>query len=80
MTDFVCPNCRGGFPEPENLGECPWCGQSINGSYERRGPASITRTVETKEKDDRVLFGGGEGLFNPFFARLRSEEDGENDD
>jgi len=38
MSDFICPNCRGGFPDPETLGECPWCGQGINGSYEAPEP------------------------------------------
>lgn len=33
MTDFICPNCRGGFPAWDNM-ECPWCGTDYDGNYE----------------------------------------------
>jgi hypothetical protein len=50
MTDYTCPNCRGGFPDPETLGECPWCGQAINGDYE---PPTVHTMSKVKESTDR---------------------------
>lgn len=38
MSEWTCPNCRGGFPTPApgegNSEECPWCGQPLDASYE----------------------------------------------
>jgi len=49
MPEYICPNCRGGFPENQlsKRKYCPWCGQEMNRSYEG-GP--LTRTVV--ESDD----------------------------
>lgn len=33
MSKYECPNCDGGFPEPGQEKECPWCGQSLDKSY-----------------------------------------------
>jgi len=56
MTDWECPNCRGGFPDPE-LGECPWCGQAINGSCEFE-PKVVSRVETREDTDSNTLFGG----------------------
>jgi len=61
MTDFLCPNCNGGFPEPEQLGECPWCGQAIDGSYEYERPRMVSRV---ESKDER------EAKYGPLYQRL----------
>jgi len=58
MTDFVCPNCRGGFPDPDHLGECPWCGQAINGSYEPPETPVLSKTVEKEDTERNPLLGG----------------------
>jgi len=37
MADFICPQCRGGFPE-EHLGndrDCPWCHFKLGDAMER---------------------------------------------
>jgi len=67
MIDFICPNCRGGFPEPVNdarVGEtqCPWCGQSLDGEYEHEYPRAISRVK--KDDNDREELGG------PLYQRL----------
>lgn len=43
MTEWRCPACHGGFPEPHTSGDdaddghievdktCPWCGESLHG-------------------------------------------------
>ena len=31
MTDYRCPSCDGGFPEPDD-DECPWCGEPMDGA------------------------------------------------
>lgn len=50
MTDFICPNCRGGFPEgPLDNGCCPWCGQSIDGSYEPPTVNAVTKVTQTDD-------------------------------
>jgi len=33
MSNYECPNCDGGFPEPGQEKECPWCGQPLDKSY-----------------------------------------------
>jgi hypothetical protein len=49
MAKFVCPNCRGGFPEgPANDGCCPWCGQSLDGSYEVIDRPLVSKTDEAE--------------------------------
>lgn len=58
MTDWVCPNCRGGFPAAAAAKErrlCPWCGQSIDKTYEYEPEVRIARTDETD--DQRSLLG-----------------------
>jgi len=57
MTDYICPNCRGGFPDPEQLGECPWCGQAIDGSYEVPETPQVVSTVkeDTEDQESGVL-------------------------
>jgi len=38
MSDFTCPNCRGGFPKDVVYGDleenvqpaCPWCEESLS--------------------------------------------------
>lgn len=54
MSEFTCPNCRGGFPEgPANDGCCPWCGQTINGEYEPPdGPHAIREVREDESEDE----------------------------
>jgi len=49
MSDFTCPNCRGGFPECDQM-KCPWCGQAINGEYE---PPTVHTVSKVKENTDR---------------------------
>lgn len=40
MTDWLCPNCGGGFPTPAagegngSADECPWCGQATDAGYD----------------------------------------------
>lgn len=34
-TDYCCPSCEGGFPEPAD--KCPWCGEAMSG---RSGPTT----------------------------------------
>jgi hypothetical protein len=69
MTDFVCPNCRGGFPEPEKLGECPWCGQAINGEYEPPTPEMVTTKVrESRDTDNGPGLYGEPGVLGKFFG------------
>lgn len=43
MSKYICPHCRGGFPELE-AGACPWCGEPMSGEWER--PAGIISRVE----------------------------------
>lgn len=55
MTEWTCPNCHGGFPEPVNdarngTSECPWCGHVINGSYEFE-PKTVSYTGHTDEPE-----------------------------
>jgi len=49
MSDFTCPNCRGGFPEWDQM-KCPWCGQAINGEYE---PPTVHTVSKVKGSTDR---------------------------
>jgi hypothetical protein len=56
MTEYVCPNCRGGFPEPDQ-NHCPWCGQEL-GEYEPPThplQESITSVEETDESEERGI-------------------------
>jgi len=59
MTEYVCPNCRGGFPESDQ-NHCPFCGQPLNGTYEPPTVHSINK-VESDEPEsgplDERLFG-----------------------
>jgi len=50
MTDYICPNCRGGFPQNGDEVGCPWCGQ-IFGEYEPPEDPVISR-VEHKAPDE----------------------------
>jgi len=57
MTEFTCPNCRGGFPEPINDAryeetQCPWCGQALDGEYEHEYPRAISRVKKDNGRDD----------------------------
>ena len=63
MTQYTCPNCRGGFPfPPENeldtgeTPECPWCGQALDGTYKHRYGGGIvdahTRSNEPTQVQD----------------------------
>jgi DNA repair exonuclease SbcCD ATPase subunit len=58
MSEFTCPNCRGGFPSgPANDGCCPWCGQSLDGSYEPpERSVAVKKTVEKDETENKRLF------------------------
>ena len=49
MTEYVCPNCRGGFPEPDQ-NHCPWCGQEL-GEYE---PPTVHSISKVESKDDGI--------------------------
>jgi len=32
MSDYTCPDCRGGFPaSAADDGACPWCGAALDG-------------------------------------------------
>jgi len=32
MSDYTCPDCRGGFPaSAADDGACPWCGEALDG-------------------------------------------------
>lgn len=31
MTEYRCPSCDGGFPEPDD-DQCPWCAEAMDGS------------------------------------------------
>jgi hypothetical protein len=53
MSDYICPNCRGGFPEgPLDNGCCPWCEQPLNGSYEPPEQPTLVSRTETKDDYD----------------------------
>jgi len=69
MTDWVCPNCRGGFPkpaekvimasgpEPEDQKHkelCPWCGQEL-GEYEQPRVHSISKVQSSEEPTPTLL-------------------------
>jgi len=71
MGEYICPNCRGGFPEPDEKvlmahgsepedkitqDICPWCGQELDGSYEG---GSFTKTSIVKSEDDDTKSGLG---------------------
>jgi hypothetical protein len=62
MSNYECPNCHGGFPEPiEN--ECPWCGQPVDGSYEYEPRVEAVSRIASGESETRgpltkALFGG----------------------
>lgn len=63
MSNYECPNCRGGFEEPTN-NECPWCGQALDGSFEREPPEVISKVVDGDGQQGSPLekmlgFGGG---------------------
>jgi len=57
MSDYICPNCRGGFPEAIFGSSCPWCGQSLDASYESpEPPVAVSKTVEKDENEKETLF------------------------
>jgi len=74
MTDFVCPNCRGGFTEPvadglEGYSRCPWCGQGINGEYEPPTPEMVrTKVRESRDRDDDPGLYGEPGVLGKLFG------------
>ena len=54
MSEYICPNCRGGFPEPLANGvneemQCPWCGEAIDGNYEHE---QFIEAVSRENSDD----------------------------
>ena len=75
MTQYTCPNCRGGFPfPPENeldtgeTPECPWCGQALDGSYEYEPPHAFS-TVRSKPRGEQ------KGVLGRLFGIEPSEQD-----
>lgn len=70
MSDWTCPACNGGFPDNDRLGECPWCGQAIDGSYEstptignNSGTVTHTTGIPTERPDETTsldLLTGGD--------------------
>lgn len=56
---YVCPNCTGKFPELDH-GECPWCGQSADKSYEFE--SRTISHIQSDEEDDRRS-----GIFGSLF-------------
>lgn len=55
MTDWICPNCRGGFPSfgKEQWSKlpadhCPWCGQEL-GEFD---PPSVHSISKVESDDD----------------------------
>lgn len=56
MSRYECPDCGGGFPEPGQEKECPWCGQSLDKSY------SMTPTFEPKYGADISDIENGEPM------------------
>jgi len=65
MSDFTCPNCRGGFPEWEQM-KCPWCGQAINGEYEPPTPEMVTTKVRDSDSDSGLY--GEPGVLGKLFG------------
>jgi len=58
MTKFICPNCRGGFPEgPLDNGCCPWCEQPLDGSYDPPESPIVSR-VESSDEAEHTAGGG----------------------
>lgn len=54
MPEFICPNCRGGFPEAVLDSCCPWCEQPLNGSYEvPEPPQRVSKVVKDSENDGK---------------------------
>lgn len=56
MTEWSCPACGGGFPEPKSTTgdvdagtrvdeSCPWCGESLEG-YPRVVPPGVVHSDE----------------------------------
>lgn len=65
MSEFVCPECRGGFPELAHKRRCPWCGTKMDGEFETPSVHTVTK-VENGDEDEthprglsRLLVGGG---------------------
>jgi predicted amidophosphoribosyltransferase len=50
MTQYTCPNCRGGFEELEN-GCCPWCSTAMDGEYEREPMVSRVKKGDGDENN-----------------------------
>jgi len=49
VSEYICPHCRGGFPELDS-GACPWCGEPMSGQWER--PDGIIKRVEDSNDDE----------------------------
>lgn len=55
---YTCPHCRGGFDEPATpkspaLPECPWCGTSMNGTYNPEEQTPVLSAVTTVKDSER---------------------------
>lgn len=52
MPEWTCPECGGGFPEPEKslrrVKKCPWCKTEL-GSVETNNPHEVSHDVATGE-------------------------------
>lgn len=59
MSQFTCPSCNGGFPEPEpgDPPTCPWCGAAMDGTGSVLDPPK-TGTID-------VDTSSGSGTFEP---------------
>lgn len=55
MPDYRCPNCGGGFPHvASGHGECPWCGQALDGSYEYE--PRVSRVVSEDDSEGGPIY------------------------
>jgi len=61
MSDYTCPNCRGGFTEPPDeeytAYSCPWCGTKMDGMYEHE-PLVKESIVRTEDSENNIQTAG----------------------
>jgi len=57
MTEYLCPTCRGGFPELPPEKEFPWCGQSMDKSIDPPVVTRISKSVDSTSNTDETFLG-----------------------